>query len=764
VSHTTWKARLEGRMPANLAEEIDVFETEMELRKKGKLDEKIFAESRLRRGAYGQRYDNGQRHDGAETRRLEFPNATLTKGPETYWDAPGMMRIKIPMGIVSAEQLEVMAELAEEYSDSILHVTTRQDIQLHFINIEDTPDLQRRLAAVNITTREACGNSVRNVTACQIAGVCSTQAFDVTPYAHALTYFLLGHKDVQDFGRKLKIAFSGCKGNPCGLTNIHDLGVIAVTRTVDGVEKRGFEMYVGGGLGSVPHEAKLLDPFVPEDELLPLSQAVCRVFARLGERKNRARARLKFVVAKLGIDEFRKVVEEERARIPPDQRWTAYLGNLGITDEKPLKPGAPLGNQILPAAFVDWRRTNVQAQPQPGYVVATIRCPLGDITSDQARALADMARRYTGDTVRLTVEQNIVFRWLPEADLPALWKELDALGLGAAGASTIKDLTSCPGTDTCKLGISSSRGLAAALGEHLEQKGALDPELEKLHVKMSGCFNSCGQHHIADIGFLGVSRNVGGRRVAHFQLVVGGQWANNGGSYGLAIGAFPSKNIPRVLDRLTEHFLAERQGSETLQTFIERIGRGKLKEVLKDLTKVPDYDQDPSMYTDWGDAREYTIGDMGVGECAGEVVSLTEFGLAAAEREHFEALLSLEGGNVARAAELSYRSMVSAAKALVKIFNVDVGDDAAQVVGEFRTRFHDSKLFHDPFAGPKFAGFLFRAYENPLTSPTREQAHHQIEEAQLFIEAAHACYDRVQQQLQPVQAAPAARPAPEPVS
>jgi sulfite reductase (ferredoxin) len=289
---STWKESLKGEMPPAWAEEIDVFETQIHLRKQGKIEEKLFAETRLRRGVYGQRYDNGQRHDGVESRTLSFPSAELTKGPMTIRDAPGMMRIKIPYGKLSAPQLETMAALAEEYSDSILHVTTRQDVQLHFVHIEDTPDLMRRLAAVGITTREACGNSVRNVTACPLVGVCSDESFDITPYADAITFFLLGHPDVQGFGRKFKIAFSGCKDHACGLTNFHDMGAIAATRVVDGKKVRGFEVYVGGGLGSVPYPAKLLDEFCTEDELLPTAQAVSRVFGRLGEKDNRSRARI----------------------------------------------------------------------------------------------------------------------------------------------------------------------------------------------------------------------------------------------------------------------------------------------------------------------------------------------------------------------------------------------------------------------------------------------------------------------------------------
>src|SRR5215471_16173907 len=240
----SWKQEIIGRAPEAWQREIDIFETQLDLRKRGKIEEKLFAETRLRRGVYGQRYDNGQRHDGERQQELKFPSGETTKGPVTMWDAPGMQRIKIPLGKLSADQLDVLADTAEEYSDRILHVTTRQDFQLHFVHIEDTPDLMRRLAAAGITTREACGNTVRNVTACPIAGVCREEAFDVSPYAHATTYFLLGHPDTQDFGRKFKIAFSGCRDNACGLIRLHDLGAIAVVR--DG--KRGFELYMGGGL------------------------------------------------------------------------------------------------------------------------------------------------------------------------------------------------------------------------------------------------------------------------------------------------------------------------------------------------------------------------------------------------------------------------------------------------------------------------------------------------------------------------------------
>ena len=743
VSNSQWKERLTGRMPDALAREIDIYETELELRKQGKLDERLIAETRLRRGVYGQRYDNGQRHDGRKVQELAFPSRDLTKGPNTKWDAPGMQRIKIPAGGLNAEQLETLAALAEEYSDGIAHVTTRQDFQLHYVHIEDTPVLMRRLAAAQITTREACGNSVRNVTACPFAGVCQDEAFDVTPYALALAKFLMGHPDCQNFGRKFKPAFSGCSQHPCALTSMHDLGLIAATKNENGVEKRGFEMYVGGGLGTVPYKAKLFDSFVPPEELLPLTQAIARVFARLGEKKNRNRARIKFLVNDLGIEKFKELVLEERAKLPHDPRWTEYVQDAENFIEEPLRPtGATTGQSN--EAFERWKKTNTRPQRQPGYVVATVALPLGDITADQLRALADIARRYTRETVRTTVEQNIVIRWLSERDLPELHAALVDAGLGDSGAGTILDITSCPGTDTCKLGISSSRGLAAELRNRLAEKALqLDAAVQNLHIKISGCFNSCGQHHVADLGFYGVSRKMAGFTVPHFQLVLGGEWTRNAASYGLPVMAIPSKNIPATVARLTERYVAGRKNGERFQEFIQRIGKAELRSMLEDLTKLPADSADRSYFSDWGDPREYGLGDIGIGECAGEVVSAVEFGLAAAERSVFESQLALDGSQAERSGNLAYEAMLQAAQALVKASFQDISDDPEQIVREFRARLYDTQLFFDPFAGGKFAQYFFAAHERSGNLRTAESVRRLIEEAQLFIEAAHSCYQRI---------------------
>ena len=444
-------------IPPDEARAIEIYEIQLGRVQAGQVEETLFTEFRLRHGVYGQRDDRSQ-----------------------------MIRVKIPFGGLTAVQLEMLADVAEEFSDNIIHITTRQDVQYHYVDINNTPELMRRLASVDITTKEACGNVVRNVTACPLSGVCQDETFDVTPYSKALSAFLLGHPDAQDFGRKFKIAFSGCEEHACGLANMHDIGAVAAVKEVDGEIKRGFRLYVGGGLGAVPHQAKVFDDFVSAEELLPISQSICRVFTRLGERRNRNKARLKFVIAKYGIEEFKRQVLEDRATLRHDPAWTAYLDNLDAYKESPLKAPTQLNGTTKPDGFEAWYQSNVQLQSQPGYAFVTITLPLGDITADQTRALADISRKYVKDTIRATVEQNIVLRWVTMTDLPALYRELKEIGLGDPGAESMVDITACPGTDSCKLGVSSSRGLAAHLRSHFIEAGVQN-EIKDFRIKISGC-------------------------------------------------------------------------------------------------------------------------------------------------------------------------------------------------------------------------------------------------------------------------------------
>lgn len=371
-----------------------------------------------------------------------------------------------------------------------------------------------------------------------------------------------------------------------------------------------------------------------------------------------------------------------------------------------------------------------------------VTLPLGDITANQLRALADIVRRFTKETLRTTVEQNFLIRWVSLGDLPALYAALRGVGLGEPGAGTIVDVVSCPGTDTCKLGISSSRGLAAELRRRLAEKSfMLDEAVQNLHIKVSGCFNSCGQHHVADLGFYGVSRKLDGYAVPHFQVVLGGEWEHNAGSYGLPVVAIPSKNIPEVVSRLTGRYVASRLPGETFKAFITRVGKAQVKAILEDLTRPPSDDR--SYLSDWGDPREYSLGDMGVGECAGEVVSPVEFELGAAEREVFEAQLLLEKGQTDKAARTAYQAMLRAARALVKVEAGDIPEDPDLIVEEFRSRFFATQKFFDPFVGGKFAQYLFAAHSKAQDAQTADSARYRMDEAQLFIDAAYSCYNRL---------------------
>ena len=372
-------------LPPAVREEIDVYETELRRVQSGKMPEKVFLEFRLRHGVYGQRQEGVQ-----------------------------MIRIKIPLGLLDREKMIRLADLSEEYADGVSHVTTRQDIQYHYVDINDTPNLMRRLAEVGITTKEACGNAVRNVTCCPQSGVCRDEVFDVTPHAKAMAYFMLRHPDAQNFGRKFKIAYSGCEQHPCGLAIMHDIGAIAKTKQIDGTEVRGFKVYLGGGLGPLPYQAKLYSEFVPAAEMLPLAQSIARVFARLGEKTNRAKARMKFLVAKLGMEEFMRLVAEERQKLPADQRWTEEFENAEKTYiDEPLKPASELAvPENADPELLRWLEINARPQQQDGYSMVEIFFPLGDISGDQLRGLANLCHQHVKDTVRTTVDQNFLVRWV----------------------------------------------------------------------------------------------------------------------------------------------------------------------------------------------------------------------------------------------------------------------------------------------------------------------------------------------------------------
>jgi|SaaInl4_135m_RNA_FD_contig_61_336727_length_3540_multi_10_in_0_out_0_1 sulfite reductase (ferredoxin) len=710
-------------IPPEIQRDLDVFAIELDRFRSGDIAENVFTEFRLRHGVYGQRQEGVQ-----------------------------MIRIKIPYGAVTAEQMEELADCAEEFADGISHMTTRQDIQYHYVKIGDTPALMQRLASVGITTAEACGNVVRNVTGCPKAGVCTDQAFDVTPYAKALTYFLLRHPDLQNFGRKFKISFSGCEDEPCGLGVMHDIGAVARTREVDGKVERGFKLFVGGGLGAVPHQAKVLDEFLPVEELLPIAQAMGRVFSEHGERKRRMKARMKFLIAKMGLDEFRRLVYEEREKLDFDPRWTDYLNHLQDTEESPLKPPSALNGDARPDGFNRWYAANVTPQRDTGYSIVQVTLPLGDITADQFRALARVSRKYIKDTVRITVPQNLVLRWVSNGDLVDLYSDLVELELGSPGAEGLSDVLACPGTDSCKLGIASSRGLAAQLRTNLE--GEEFDDVRHLSIKISGCPNSCGQHHIADIGFFGSARRQGGHVAPHFQLVLGGEQAANARSYGLAIGKVPSKKAPELVERLLDVYRAQAEEKESFAVFVRRLGKERIKEILTEFDVLPEFDDDASFYADWLQTREFSL-QSGVGECAGELVDLVEFMLTDADRFLYEAALRFEKEQYPETADLTTKAMVRATEALLTTRGLRPGA-TEESVSSFKELFVETGQFWNPFAE-----FLDRWLAEELSGVDEEGAHFAIEEATLFVEQAQTVYGRMQVQEEEAKATkPAATAAP----
>ena len=479
--------------PVRVHTELNDFETSIDRFLEGRIPEASFLEYRLRHGVYG------QRQDGVH-----------------------MMRSKLPLGLLGPEQLEAFADLTEAYSAGTAHLTTRQDIQVHFVPLRKTPDLMRVLADAEMTSREACGNVVRNVTASELAGVEPGEAFDVTPYGMALAEFLLRHPDGQSLGRKFKITLSGSFDPYFNTGPIHDIGATAV---VEG-EQRGFHIVVGGGLGAVPHEAKLLSRFVPAEELLPLSLAILRVFAQHGEKKKRAKARMKFLVARWGIEKFREVVQAERARLHAegvDQGEDLLRQHLaGPWTDRPVHP--PAETHPIPADpdEAQWLRTNVLRQRQAGYAAVRVRVPRGDLQPAQLRSLADILRSHSGDTLRIAADQSLVIRFVPFDRLRAVRDALRAIGLGKSRASGLGDTVTCPGADSCKLGITSPRAIARHMEPVLDRL-AENPRLEQLRVKISGCPNSCAQQQTADIGLFGAARTVESQTAPHYILFVGGR-------------------------------------------------------------------------------------------------------------------------------------------------------------------------------------------------------------------------------------------------
>jgi sulfite reductase beta subunit-like hemoprotein len=584
VAETT--TELEERHSREAIEaEIARFEARAQQLRNGEITEEQFRPFRLKHGTYGQRQSGWQ-----------------------------MLRVKVAAGVLKPSQLRVLARIADEYSTGRGHLTTRENVQFHFVKLENVPAAMRLLADCGLTTREACGNTVRNVTACPVAGICPGEAFDITPYALGVSRYLLRHPDFHDLPRKFKIAFSGCDDDGgCAVAGIHDVGLIAQVRGENGTAHRGFKVLVGGGLGSLPTEAAVLADFLPEEELLPTMEAILRVFSDTGNRKNKFKARLKFVLREKGIEELRRLVFEKR-------KTSQALAEV-FTVPSPIRP-ALVTISLLPLTpasadgvsdleYDRWAEHNLMSQRQAGYGAIWIKLPAGTFHSHQMRGLADVLERNDLNGVRVAINQDLVIPWVPFDRVRAIYNELRALDLAIPGARTISDVTGCPGATTCNLGITRSLTLADELSRALE--GYDDPEIQKLRIKISGCPNSCGQHHIADIGFYGNARKIDDQQAPFYQLLLGGKVNADGVRFARQIMAVPARPIPAILRELLAFYLQDRQHGESFSSWVGRTPDSAIIERLRPLVEASNSSED--IFLDWGDTEAFSL-KIGRGECA----------------------------------------------------------------------------------------------------------------------------------------------------
>jgi len=562
-----------------------VFEQRVHQLRHGEITEQQFRPFRLKHGTYGQRQPGFQ-----------------------------MLRVKVAAGVLKPSQLRVLARIADEYSTGRGHLTTRENVQFHFVKLEDVPAAMRLLADCGLTTREACGNTVRNVTACPVAGICPGEAFDVTPYALGVSRYLLRHPDFHDLPRKFKIAFSGCADDGgCSVAGIHDVGLIAQVRGSNGTARRGFKVLVGGGLGSLPTESAVLTDFLPEEELLPTIEAVLRVFTETGNRKNKFKARLKFVLREKGIEEFRRLVFEKRktSQAPAEVFTVPSPIRPVLVNISPAPLTLRLDNSAIDSEYDRWAEHNLMAQRQNGYGAIWIKLPAGTFHSRQMRGLADLLEKHNLTGVRIAINQDLVVPWVPLERARDTYHDLRSLDLAIPGALTISDVTGCPGATTCNLGITRSLTLADELSHALE--GYDDPEIKKLRIKISGCPNSCGHHHIADIGFYGNVRKIGDQQAPYYQLLLGGKVDADGVRFGRQIMSVPARPIPAIIRELLTFYQQDRQRGESFSEWVGRTPDNAVTERLRPLATVTSASED--IFLDWGDSETFSL-KLGRGECA----------------------------------------------------------------------------------------------------------------------------------------------------
>ena len=645
--------------------EKDILELERKIKefRDGKIPDEKFRSLRLARGVYGQRQPGVQ-----------------------------MVRIKLPYGKMTLAQWKRITYVSDEYATGNLHLTTRQDIQIHFVSLDRTPEMWTQLEQDHVTIREACGNTVRNITASDQAGIDLDEPFDVTPYTHAMFEYFLRKPVCQEMGRKFKIAFSSSEKDTA-LIFMHDLGVIPRIQLVDGKVQRGFKVMIAGGLGAQPFLAITTHEFLEEDLLIPYAESVLRVFDRHGERNSRHKARIKFLVQKIGIDAFNELVAAEQKALT-HQRYhvdaTAYkevaLPNyqLAIDNEQ-----WTIKN---PLQFEIWKKTNVMKQKQEGFVAVYVRVPNGNIGSDTSRRLIEKFKDIIADDVRITINQGLQFRFVKPEHLEYIYSVLESEGLAFAGFNSTADVTSCPGTDTCNLGISNSTSTALVLSEVIENEYPEFLYNKEIAIKISGCMNSCGQHGMASIGFHGSSLKSKGQVLPALQVLIGGGVLGSGnGRIADKVIKVPSKRGPDVLRYLLNDYITNAQIDESFLKYTERQGEKYFYELLKPLASLETLLAED--YIDWGQEEKFATA-IGVGECAGVMIDLVATLILEAEEKIAASEECLAAGKWADGIYNAYSGQVHTAKALLLQHGVQCNTQHG-ILKDFDTHFVQKGLYNE---------------------------------------------------------------------
>ncbi len=676
--------------------EQDIIDLEKKIRafREGKIHDEKFRSLRLARGVYGQRQPGVQ-----------------------------MVRIKLPFGKVTFQQLLRIADVSDEYASSNLHLTTRQDIQIHYVSLDRTPQLWAELERDDITLREACGNTVRNVTASPTAGIDPKEPFDVSPYAHAVYEFFLRNPICQEMGRKFKISFSS-SDEDTAFSYIHDIGAIP---KINDKGERGFKIALGGGLGAQPLLASIVEEFLPEDQLIPYIESVIRVFDRYGERNNRNKARLKYLIQKLGLEEVLRLTKEERiankVKTYPINRDAIEAPVLPVTT---TYPEVEITN---PLRYEQWLATNVFEQKQKDFYGVFIKVPVGDLSTDTTRKLVEVLRPLVADEIRITQNQGLLLKYVRKEALPALYSGLTDLDLSAPGFDSPADVTTCPGTDTCNLGISNSMTLSKVLEDLIYNEYEEFIYNREIKIKISGCMNSCGQHGLAHIGFHGSSLKANGKVLPSVQVLLGGGTVGDGfGRAADKVVKVPAKRATLVLRAVLDDYKANSIADETFHNYYDRQGKDYFYHLLKPLANLENLTDDE--FVDWGHQETFATA-IGVGECAGVVIDLVATLLFESEEKMGWSDQSFAKGNWADSIYHAYNVMISSAKALL----LDKGSNSstqAGIIKEFDAQYIDKGEFE---LDGTFADLVLQINKN---EPSEEFAVKYRAAAKEFLEASKA--------------------------